>query len=162
MRVLLLRYLYFPSTNGCKLDWSLQVVIEIRLKETILLWFIVLRRVVMCSTLAKDFSWALSLATGTMHCRKSLLSVSSFNGMTWLLLLVTEKEVMAHELSMCHSYSVREDEQKGQEPQDHTRYSSTVPEQEKQVDLVTVFRLILRSLDSSRVARPGDQATAKD
>lgn len=87
-----------------------------RLKGTILLWFIVLRRVVMCSTLAKDFSWALSLAAGTMHCRKSLLSVSSFNGMTWLLLLLTEKEVMAHEQTMCHSYSVREDEQGGQEP----------------------------------------------
>lgn len=48
--------------------------------------------------------------------------------------------------------------QKGQEPQGHTRYSSTVPEQEKQVDLVTVSGLILRSLDSSTVARPGDQA----
>lgn len=88
-----------------------------RLKGTILLWFIVLRRVVMCSTLAKDFSWALSLAAGTMHCRKSLLSVSSFNGVTWLLLLLTEIEVMAHELPMCHSYSVREDEQgDGQKP----------------------------------------------
>lgn len=87
-----------------------------RLKRTILLWFIVQRRVVMCSTLAKDFSWALSLAAGTMHCRKSLLSVSSCNGVIWLLLLPTETEVMAHELSMCHSYCVREDKQGGQEP----------------------------------------------
>lgn len=47
--------------------------------------------------------------------------------------------------------------QKRQEPQGHTRYSSTVPEQEKQVDLVTISKLILRYLDSSRVARPGDQ-----
>lgn len=87
-----------------------------RLKGTILLWFIVLRKVVMCSTLAKDFSWALSLAAGTMHCRKSLLSVSSFSSMTWLLLLLTEKGVMAHEQSVCHNYSVREDEQGEKSP----------------------------------------------
>lgn len=75
---------------------------------------------------------------------------------------------MAHELSMCHSCSVREDEQggtgalvrqKGQEAQGHTE--GTVPpylSKKSRVDLVTVSRLILRSLDSSTVARPGDQA----
>lgn len=101
-----------------------------------LLWFIVLRRVVMCSTLAKDFSWAPPLASGTMCCTKSLLSDSSFNSTTWLLLLLTENEV-----SMCHSYSVREDEpgykshgEAGRAGASGSQWGHcpTVPEQEKQ------------------------------
>lgn len=70
-----------------------------------LLWFFLLRRLLMCSTLAKVFSWALWLAQDTECCTELLHSDGSFNSVSWLLLLWVENKV-----SVCHSCSVWEDE----------------------------------------------------
>lgn len=138
-----------------------------RLKGATLLWFVVMRRVVTCSTLAKDFSWAPSLASGTTCCTKSLLSDNNFNSMTWLLLLLTENE-----MSVCPSYSIREDEpgdkshgEAGRAGTSQSQWGHSVTEylnKKSRVDLVRVTRVIQesRSLGASTVTRHvRDQAT---